>query len=69
MLAFSKFLEGKLFDGAIIGWLVGIVIIILIVVYSDKKETDKLCINPSKYKDGREIVSVVNYILKLIKLS
>ena len=52
MLAFSKFLEGRLFDGAIIGWLVAIVIIILIVVYSDKKETDKLCLNPTKYKDG-----------------
>lgn len=44
-------------------------ILVPIVVYSERKETDKLCFNPSKYKDGVEIVGVVNYLLLLIKLS
>lgn len=56
MLAFSKFLEGKLLNGEVIGWLCGIVILVPIVVHSERKKTDKLCFNPSKYKDGVEIL-------------
>lgn len=66
MLCFSKFMEGTLFEGSIVAWMIGIPFIILIVITNRDQRVDLLLINVNKFQSGDELQNQIRFILKLI---
>lgn len=66
MLCFAKFMEGTLFEGSIVAWMIGIPFIILIVITNRDQRVDLLLINVNKFQSGDELQNQIRFILKLI---
>jgi hypothetical protein len=66
MLCFAKFMEGTLFEGSIVAWIIGIPFIILIVLTNRDHRVDYLLINVNKFQSGDELNNQFIFILKLI---
>ena len=49
MLCFSKFMEGTLFEGCIMAWILGIPFIVMIVLTNRDHRIDLLLINVNKF--------------------
>ena len=66
MLIFAKVMDSTAFSEAIITWLLGIPMIILLSIKIDDKRMDFLLINVNKFEKGKEIINQVTYLLKLL---
>lgn len=66
MLCFAKFMEGTLFEGSIVAWMIGIPFIVLIVITNRDQRVDLLLINVNKFQSGDELQNQIRFILKLI---
>ena len=66
MLCFAKFMEGTLFEGSIVAWMIGVPFIILIVITNRDQRVDLLLINVNKFQSGDELQNQIRFILKLI---
>ena len=66
MLCFAKFMEGTLFEGSIVAWMIGIPFIVLIVLTNRDHRVDLLLINVNKFQSGEDLQNQIRFILKLI---
>ena len=55
MICFAKFMEGTLFEGSLVAWIIGIPFIILIVITNRDHRIDLLLINVNKFQSGEEL--------------
>jgi hypothetical protein len=67
MLCFAKFLEGTLFEGSILAWIVGAPILVFIIFFDRKLKIDLLLINVNKYESGEDIIAQASYLQSLIR--
>lgn len=49
MICFAKFMEGTLFEGSLVAWIIGIPFIVLIVITNRDHRIDLLLINVNKF--------------------
>ncbi|CAD8157654.1 unnamed protein product [Paramecium octaurelia] len=66
LLCFSKFLEGVLFFGTIYAWLVGLPLMMIGILKSEKMHLDLLLLNLNKVQDPDQVLHLTNHLLKLL---
>ena len=67
MLAVAKFTEGNLFSGCIIGWLIGVPLLLVILFNQDDFKEEILLINPQRCENPEQIIQLNNFLLELRK--
>jgi len=67
MLVFAKVLEGVLFEGSVIAWLIGLPFITYIMYIRKDHRINLLLININKFKSPMEIQNQARFVQKLIQ--
>ena len=60
--------ENKIFQGVLIGWLIGLPFLIIIFIMRTDYRINLLLININYFKDSDQIVNHLTYLLRLITL-
>lgn len=68
MALFAKLLEGKLFHGSVYAYMIGLCFIIVISIQSQDRRMVYLLKDINKFQNGREVITKVNYLYKLMAL-
>lgn len=68
MLCLAKLMEGQVFQGSVIAWMVGVPFIAMIVVTKRDRQIESLIVNVNKFANADELMSQIRYLLQLVSM-
>ena len=66
LLLFAKLMEGIIFDGIIVAWIIGIPFVALVTITKRDQRMDLLLLDTSKMSKPEQIQQQIRYLLKLL---
>jgi hypothetical protein len=66
MLCLAKLMEGQVFQGSVIAWMIGLPFIVVIILTNRDKQIESLIINVNKFANAEELIQQTRYLLHLV---